>query len=340
MSIKGLIHPIICAFLLIPSACSSGFESSRRGGPTAIDEVRTSTYSIVARDPETGELGVAVQSHWFQVGTMVPWVEAGVGAVATQALTNASFGPRGLAALRAGMTPEQVLEELLATDPRRDQRQVAIVDARGRVAVWTGNSCLPAAGHSKGAAFSVQANMMSSVEVWPAMKRAFERTDAPLAERLVAALAAAERAGGDMRGAQSAALLVAPAKSTGSVLPERSVDIRVADHPRPVEELARLLRLRRAYDASAAGDTALAAGDGERARQLYAKARRLAEPQRELGFWQAVSLFDAGQREPALRLFEAVFEAAPQYRRVLETLPHAGILTRAQVREIVAREER
>lgn len=300
------------------------------------DDRLINTYSVVARDAETGAMGVAVQSHWFQVGTMVSWAEAGVGAVATQALTNASFGPRGLAALRAGMSPERALQKLLRADENRDQRQVAIVDSRGRVAARTGKRCLPAAGHLQGEGFSVQANMMTGEQIWPAMKQAYEASlDQPLAERLLATLAAAEVAGGDIRGAQSAALVVVPAKATGDVTADRPIDLRVADHPRPIDELARLLRLRRAYDASAAGDRALARGEIDEAQRLFARARELAGADHELVFWQAVSLYGAGERDAGRALFRQIFAVEPRYRVVLRRLPPGGILTEAQVEAIL-----
>src|SRR3954468_215706 len=174
------------------------------------------TFSIVARDPATGEMGVAVQSHWFSVGTSVSWAEAGVGAVATQSFTNKSFGIRGLNFLRSGLTAQQALDSLLSTDEGRDVRQVAVVDAKGNVATHTGKSCIDYAGHIKGNGFSVQSNMMLTNKVPGAMADAFEKSKGrPLAERMLLALEAAQIAGGDIRGRQSAAIIVVPGKSEG-----------------------------------------------------------------------------------------------------------------------------
>ena len=170
------------------------------------------TYSIVAIDEETGELGVAVQSHWFSVGSIVSWAEAGVGAIATQSLVNVSFGPRGLDLLKQGKTAQEAIDELITSDEGRDFRQLAIVDAQGRVATHTGKKCIADAGHKQGKNYSVQANMMLNKKIWPAMAKAFENSIGPLAERLLTALKAAEAAGGDIRGQQSAAILVVKVK--------------------------------------------------------------------------------------------------------------------------------
>src|SRR5438876_938659 len=206
------------------------------------------TYSIVARDKRTGELGVAVQSHYFQVGPVVPWALAGVGAVATQAHVNISYGPLGLELLQAGYTAQQALKALTAGDPHADLRQCAIVDAAGNVAAHTGAKCIPAAGHRLGDGFSCQANLMERDTVWGAMAAVFESTDAPLADRLMAALDAAEAEGGDIRGRQSAAMLVVSGTGTGKPWKDRVIDLRVEDSPEPLTELGRLLHIRRAYD--------------------------------------------------------------------------------------------
>src|SRR3954468_18445124 len=193
--------------------------------------LRTGTYSIVARDPESGEMGVAVQSHWFSVGAVVSWARAGVGAVATQSLAEPAYGPRALALLDEGVGATEALRRLTAEDPCADVRQVAIVDAAGEVAVHTGGRCVAFAGDRTGAQFSVQANMMAAAEVWAAMARAYEASEAPLARRLLAALNAAEGAGGDARGRQSAALLVVPADGDPW---RRGAAVRVDDHPEPL----------------------------------------------------------------------------------------------------------
>lgn len=285
-----------------------------------------STYSIVARDAKTGELGVAVQSHWFQVGSVVPWAEAGVGAVATQSFAEISYGPKGLDLMRAGKSPREALDALLAADAQRDVRQVAMVDAQGRVAAWTGPSCIAAAGQLQGEGYSVQANLMDRAEVWPAMAAAFETAQGDLAERLVAALEAAEAQGGDIRGRQSAALLVVGPKVVAEPYRERRVDLRVDDHPQPLAELRRLLELHRAYESMNAGDEALALGKTDEATRHYTDAARRAPHIEELPFWQAVTLWSAGQKDAARPIFREVFAKNPAWRRVLPRLVPAGLL--------------
>jgi len=287
---------------------------------------RAHTYSIVARDPATGELGVAVQSHWFQVGAVVSWAEAGVGAVATQSFVKIEYGPRGLDLMRQGKTPQEALDLLLAEDPERDVRQVAMVDRQGRVASWTGPRCIAAAGHQTGAGYSVQANLMDRAEVWPAMARAFEGATGDLAERLLAALEAAEAQGGDIRGRQSAALLVARAEGTGAPWRDRRIDLRVDDHPQPLVELRRLLGLHRAYEEMNRGDDAVAVGEIAAAVEHYTRASRLAPEIAELPFWQAVTLFLAGEEERALPIFRAVFAREERWARLVPRLPAAGLL--------------
>jgi uncharacterized Ntn-hydrolase superfamily protein len=201
------------------------------------------TYSLVARDAETGELGVAVQSCSFGTGRVVPWAAAGVGAVATQSFTLPSYGPLGLEALRGGAAPAEALAELVAADELRDFRQVAFVDAQGRTASHTGAGCIPAAGARAGEGFSAQGNMLRSDEVWQAAAEGYEGAAGSLAERLLAGLDAAEAAGGDFRGRQAGAILVVAAEGSGEIWGDRVVDVRVDDHPEPLRELRRLLRL-------------------------------------------------------------------------------------------------
>src|SRR5215204_2469846 len=195
------------------------------------------TYSIVARDPDTGELGVAVQSHWFSVGPIVPWAEAGVGAIATQSFVDPSYGKNGLELMRAGKSAPDALKELLGKDEAREVRQVAMIDASGRVEAWTGKNDIQAAGHIVGNNFSAQANLMLNDKVWPAMARAFESTKGDLAEKMMAALDAAQEAGGDIRGKQSAALIVVTGKPTGRAWADRIFDLRVDDSIEPLKEL-------------------------------------------------------------------------------------------------------
>ncbi|HEX7183112.1 MAG TPA: DUF1028 domain-containing protein [Thermoanaerobaculia bacterium] len=284
------------------------------------------TYSIVARDPVTGDFGVAVQSHWFQVGPVVPWAEAGVGAVATQSFARIDYGPLGLKLMKEGKPAQQALDSLLAQDPQKDVRQVAMVDAQGRVGTWTGPKCIAAAGHQAGAGYSVQANLMDKPTVWPAMARAFEAAKGDLADRMLAALEAAEAQGGDIRGRQSAAMIVVRAKSTGEPWRDRLVDLRVDDHPQPLAELRRLLSLHRAYEEMNLGDEAVAKQDVQTALRHYTRATELAPEIAEIPFWQAVTLFVAGQEDKALALFRGVFAREERWARLVPRLPAAGLL--------------
>lgn len=284
------------------------------------------TYSIVARDPQSGEMGVAVQSHWFSVGTLCPWAEAGVGAIATQSFVNVSYGPRGLAMLREGKTAAETVEALIESDDAPEVRQLAIVDRYGNVAAHTGTRCVPEAGHVVGDGFSVQANMMLSDEVWPAMADALAASAGPLAERLVTTLEAAQAAGGDIRGVQSAALLVVRAVATGAVWQDRLVDLRVEDHPDPVAELRRLLRVQRAYEHMNRGDVALEQGDVEGALNAYRAAEKLFPDNLEMQYWHAVSLVNVGRIEEALPMFASMFARDPNWRTLTERLPAAGVL--------------
>ena len=202
------------------------------------DQPLAHTYSIVAIDPATGDMGVAVQSHWFATGTLVIWGEAGVGVVATQSFVNPAFGPEGLALMKAGKDPKSVLQQLLAADEGSAFRQVGLLNAKGQAASFTGEKCIEAAGNLTGDGYAVQANLMDNDQVWPAMAKAFEASKGQaLAERLVMSLEAAQQAGGDIRGKQSAAVLVVSAKNTGQSWVDRKVDLRVDDHPTPIEEL-------------------------------------------------------------------------------------------------------
>jgi uncharacterized Ntn-hydrolase superfamily protein len=279
------------------------------------------TYSIVARDPATGELGVAVQSHWFSVGSVVPWAEAGAGAVATQSFVDASYGPLGLRLMRAGRSAEDALKALLAADAQREVRQVGMVDAQGRAATHTGSSCIPAAGGQRGREYAVQANLMEKPTVWPAMARAYEAAQGDLAERMLAALDAAEAEGGDIRGRQSAALVVVKARSSGRPWADRVFDLRVEDHAQPLAELRRLVRLQRAYNHMTAGDDCVATNDWPCAEREYGEARALEPDHAEMAFWYAVALATAGKLEPARPLFAQAFAADPRWRELVKRLP-------------------
>ena len=293
------------------------------------------TYSIVARDAATGELGVAVQSHWFSVGSAVPWAEAGVGAVATQSFVELSYGPLGLDLMRAGKSASVALKALLAADTEEAVRQVAMVDAAGQVAAHTGARCIEAAGHQTGAGYSVQANLMAKPTVWTAMACAYEEAKGPFAERLLAALEAAEREGGDIRGRQSAAILIVKGKASGRPWADRRVDLRVEDNPAPLPELRRLVRLAAAYEAENDGDDRVAKADVAGAVAAYARAAELAPEIPELLFWQAVSLAKAGKLEAALPVFRRVFEREPRWRDLVPRLPRAGLLDADQVPKIL-----
>jgi uncharacterized Ntn-hydrolase superfamily protein len=279
--------------------------------------MRRGTYSIVARDPRTGELGVAVQSHWFAVGPIVPWVRAGVGAVATQSIAEPAYGPRALDALAGGARSREALDALLADDGQARFRQVAVVDAHGDVAVHTGEGCIAEAGDEAGAGFSAQANMMASAAVWPAMARAFDSAVGPLARRLLAALHAAEAQGGDARGRQSAALLVAP--GTGEPW-RRVVDLRVDDHPEPILELDRLLDLADAYDLASQGDELGGEGRHDEAGDRYGRASELAPDNHELLFWAGLAAAQAGDMPTALARVRRAIELQPGWRELLARL--------------------
>lgn len=284
------------------------------------------TYSIIARDEASGQLGVAVQSHWFAVGVLCPWVEAGVGAIATQSMVEVDYGPRGLAALRSGQTPQEALQTLLAQDEGRELRQVAMLDARGLTAVHTGSRCIGAAGHCSGPGFSVQANMMKNDTVWPAMAAAYQSAQGSLAERMLSALKAAQAAGGDIRGKQSAALRVADGIRSGQPWKHLLVDLRVDDSPDPLGELERLLRIHQAYELMNAGDDAITRGDALLAREKYDQAARLASHIDEIPFWQAVTLADTGNLEQALPIFKRVFALNPDWAELVQRLPASGLL--------------
>ncbi len=284
------------------------------------------TYSIVARDPESGQLGVAVQSRYFSVGSVVPWAEAGVGAVATQSFVKVDYGPRGLALMRLGLSARQALDALLEQDSMRDVRQVAMVDARGTVAIHTGAKCIGAAGHLAGDGFAVQANLMVNESVWPAMKTAYERGAGDLGDRLVAALEAAQAAGGDIRGQQSAALLVVSGERSEQPWQGRLIDLRVEDHPAPVVELKRLLRLHRAYRLLDRFDELVTRGKLEEAWSVLEQCRTLAPEADEPKLWAAVLLFASGQEDQALPLFRELFARTPALPELMPRLVRAGLL--------------
>jgi uncharacterized Ntn-hydrolase superfamily protein len=277
------------------------------------------TYSIVARDPETGELGVAVQSHWFSVGSVVTWARPGVGAVATQANAEVSYGPDALDLLAEGVPAPDALERLMAEDPGSPSRQVAIVDAAGRIGVHTGPGCIAHAGHVTGEAVSCQANIMVSERVWPAMLEAFTAAPGSLTERLLVALEAAEREGGDLRGRQSAAILVVPAEG------ERwrtLVSLRVEDHPEPLPELRRLVGLHEAYTLADRADELLNSGRQDEAARVYVEASERAPGNHELLCWAGLGMAQAGDVEAGAVKVEQAIALQPRWRELLGRLPN------------------
>ncbi|MDR3573998.1 MAG: DUF1028 domain-containing protein [Anaerolineaceae bacterium] len=284
------------------------------------------TFSIVARDPLTGQLGVAVQSHWFSVGSVVSWAEAGVGAVATQAMSEISYGPLGLDLMRAGKSSTQALAALLAGDDGRQLRQVAMVDVHGQVAVHTGSRCIADAGHIAGEGFSVQANMMLNPSVWPAMAEAYRTAQGDLPERMLAALQAAQTAGGDIRGRQSACMLIVKAASSGQPWADSIINLRVEDHPEPILELRRLVKIQRAYQLMNQGDERLGVGRVSEALQAYDEAAGLVPEIDELPFWQAVTLAELDRMDEALPIFRQVFASNPNWALLVQRLPAAGLL--------------
>ena len=309
--------------------------------PLAATEPLVHTYSIVARDAETGEMGVAVQSHWFSVGSIVTWAEAGVGAIATQSFVDPAYGPRGLELMKSGLSAEQALAALLLVDEGRDVRQVAFVDTDGNVAAHTGAKCIEAAGHHVGDGYSVQANMMLNDKVVPAMANAYESTEGDLADRMMAALEAAQSVGGDIRGKQSAAMLIVKGESTGRSWADRVLELRIEDAPDPITELKRLLIVHRAYDHMNAGDVAVEHGDLDLAMAEYGAAAELLPGNLEVEYWAAVTLATNGGLDQALPTFEKIFAADPNWVELTRRLLKPGIIPdtpegQALVEQIVA----
>ena len=291
------------------------------------DEPLAHTYSIVAIDQETGDMGVAVQSHWFSVGTIVAWGKAGVGVVATQSFVNPAYGPDGLAMMEMGFSPEAALDALIAKDEGEGFRQVAFLNKTGEVAAHTGSKCIEAAGDKQGKGYSVQANMMDNAAVWPAMAAAFEASSGkPLADRLMQTMLAAEAAGGDIRGKQSAAILVVRGEATGNPWEDRIVDLRIDDHPEPLKEMQRLLKVHKAYQHMNAGDLAVEHGDMDKAKMEYAAAEALFPDNLEMKYWHAIALANEGSFEEAKPIFKKVFKEDPKWRTLTERITKNGLL--------------
>ena len=295
------------------------------------------TFSIVARDPQTGEMGVAVQSHWFSVGSLVAWGEAGVGVVATQSFVNPSFGQRGLELLKTGKTAQEVVDELIASDEGRDVRQLAIVDSKGNSASYTGSKCIDAAGNIAGNGYSVQANMMLNNTVWGAMSKAFENSKGPLAERLITALEAAQKEGGDIRGKQSACLLVVKGEASGNLWEDRLIDLRVEDNPQPIDEIKRLLKLYRAYEHMNNGDLATEKGDMKLAMDEYNAAMKMFPENLEMKYWTAISLANTGEVEKSLPKFKEIFAADVNWKELTKRLPDASPFTTSRQADCLPR---
>lgn len=284
------------------------------------------TFSIIARDSVTGQMGVAVQSHWFSVGSIVGWAEAGVGVVATQSFVNPSYGPEGLKFLREGKSPQVIIAMLTDADSAKDVRQLAVMDANGNTAAFTGKKCIPEAGHISEKNFSVQANLMMNDNVWPAMAAAFRQTAGPLPERMIAALEAAQAAGGDIRGKQSASLLIVDSSSSGRIWEDRKIDLRVEDDAEPIRELKRLLKLHRAYEHMNAGDLALEKNDFATAMKEYETAETMFSKNAEFKFWHAVTLVNKDKIEKALPLFKKVFMIDSNWALLIPRLRKVGLL--------------
>jgi len=289
------------------------------------------TYSIVAYDKENGQIGVAVQSHWFSVGTSVSWAEPGVGAVATQSFVEPSYGPLGLAMMRSGKTAEQALTGLTASDPNRDVRQVGMVDIRGNAAAHTGKLCIDAAGQYIGKNFSCQANMMEKNTVWNAMAKAYESTGGELVDRLLAALEAAQAEGGDIRGKQSVAILVVKAVPSGAPWNDRIYDLRVEDHPTPLKEIRRLVTVAKAYNHMNAGDGHLTDNNVNAALKEYTTAMNIYPGNPEMIFWPAVTMAASGKVEESLPLFKKVFQQDKRWAELLKRLPKVNQFPKDEV---------
>ena len=287
----------------------------------------THTYSIVARDSVTGDMGVAVQSHWFSVGSIVSWGKAGVGVVATQSLVNPDYGPKGLVLMEQGLTPRQALDALTKNDKGEMYRQVAFLNSNGEVASHTGSLCIDEAGHKQGSNFSVQANMMLKNTVWDAMAKAFETSSGSLAERMLASLKAAENEKGDIRGKQSAAILIVKGKSTGSPWQDTVMDMRIEDHENPIQELERLIKVHTAYEFMNKGDLAMEEGNSTKAESLYKRAQNLFPENLEMQYWYAINLLNNKEFESAKPILKSIFEKDDNWRTLTSRLVKSKLLT-------------
>lgn len=284
------------------------------------------TYSIVARDSITGEMGVAVQSHWFSVGSTVAYGKAGVGVVATQSLVNPSYGPKGLSLMAQGLSPQQALDALIANDEGEMYRQVAFLNTKGELATHTGNLCIAEAGHKQGKDFSVQANMMLNPTVWDAMAQAFEATEGTLGQRMMASLKAAENEKGDIRGKQSAAILIVRAETTGNPWEDTVMDLRVEDAEDPLAELERLIKIHEAYDYMNKGDLAMEKGDSILAEELYLKAQQLFPDNVEMQYWYAINLLNNKDFDKAKNILKPIFDKDKNWKVLTGRLVKSKLL--------------
>ena len=309
-----------CLLILVPIFAQKTFYNN--------NNTLAHTFSIVARDPKTGEMAIAVQSHWFSVGTVVAWGEAGVGVVATQSFVNKSFGIRGLELLKQGKSPQETMDILLSDDAGKEVRQVAILDINGRVATHTGKNCIDAAGHINGENFSVQANMMLNDKVWPAMANAWNKNEQlPFAERIMEVMKAAQAAGGDIRGKQSAVLMVFGSKKTSEPWNDKIIDLRVDDSREPIKELERLLKVHRAYEHMNQGDLYTEKNDMGNAMKEYNAAMKMFPDNLEMKYWTAITLANNKQVSKALPMLKEIYTKDANWRELTKRLPKVGLLT-------------
>ena len=307
--------------------------TAQTGSPSKLRPI--ATYSIVARDPDTGQMGVAVQSHWFSVGSAVTWAQAGVGAVATQSFTLMDYGPDGLELMAGGIPAPAALSQLVQQDDGRAVRQVGMIDAGGRVASHTGSQAIFAAGHHVGDNYAVQANLMETDQVWPEMAAAYEASKGDLAERMMVALEAAQAVGGDIRGRQSAAMLIVSGEKPAKPWQGVELELRVEDHPDPLKELRRLIRVHQAYAHMNAGDLAVEHANFEQALEEYGAAMEMFPRNLEMKFWTAVSMVNMGHEKDAYKLFRQVFKGNIKWRTLLMRLPDSGLVDEKKVTAVL-----
>ena len=316
----GIIKKIVIILLIT-------YPLSSTGQTNPYSDKFAHTYSIVAKDANTGEMAVGVQSHWFSVGTLVSWGKSGVGVVATQSFVNPSYGPKGIELMENGVSAEEALKNLTDKDEGRDFRQAAMLDVNGSVNAFTGEKCIESAGHFVGENFSVQANMMLNDKVIPAMKKAFQdNSNLPLAERIIKVFEAAESVGGDIRGKQSAALIVVGAEKTSNVWEDKKIDLRVDDSSNPIKEIKRLLKVHRAYDHMNKGDLAIEENDMDKALSEYGKAQVLFPENHEMSFWKAIALLNNGKKEAARPILKKVFKENTNWEKLIYRLPKSGLI--------------